>query len=329
VREYLNVLETIQPVIEQAHWVAIDEEAIDHLAARLASSGEFQPHWDAALHPVGRNDDETATLVLVLDALNFCFWPLPRTTGTRWTVRYRGQDFDGYLALAAALRRAIDDGTPLADPDYLESLDLAKIRSILAPVPGAQEIPLLSARLTNLREVGLALKTRWGSTFSRAIRAADGSALDLIEELLAALPSFRDTAIYRGREVFFLKRAQILIADLHGALGGSGLGRFDDLDHLTAFADYKVPQILRRFRVLRYHPELAAMIRRYELISACDEREIEIRAATIWAVELLRRSLVRHERMLRAFEIDWLLWNASQTLSDEAEPYHRTLTVFY
>ena len=30
-----------------------------------------------------------------------------------------------------------------------------------------------------------------------------------------------------------------------------------------------------------------------------------------------------------ASEIDWLLWQAGQELSPDAEPYHRTLTVFY
>ncbi|MGH6912311.1 MAG: queuosine salvage family protein, partial [Geminicoccales bacterium] len=62
--------------------------------------------------------------MLVLDALNFCFWPLPGSAGPRWSVTYRGVTHNGYLALAAALRRAVERGVPLADQEYLSSLDL-------------------------------------------------------------------------------------------------------------------------------------------------------------------------------------------------------------
>lgn len=324
-----NILASIEPVIEQARWVRVDEDAVRRTAGRLAAGGAPLPDWDGHLHPAGRDAAETATLVLVLDALNFCFWPMPGSTAPRWSVDYRGVVYDGYLALAVALRKAVERGVPLADPDYLAGLDIVQVRALLAPAPGAQEIPLIEARLANLREIGLALRDRWDGLFERAIREAGGLALALIDEVLSALPSFRDIAIYRGREVHFYKRAQILVADLHGALAHDELGQFDDLDRLTAFADYKVPQILRQFGILRYHPDLTSAVRRYDLIPPGDEREIEIRAATIWAVELLRRALAERSRSLRAFEIDWLLWHASQSLPDDAEPYHRTLTVYY
>jgi hypothetical protein len=324
-----DILTSIQPVIAHSSRVTINPAAVGELAARLASEEATLPEWDAGLHPVGRDEAETATLVLVLDALNFCFWPLPGSALPRWSVSYQGTRFDGYLALAVALRRAVESGVPLADPKYLTNLDLAQVRDLLAPDPGTQEIPLIEARLANLREVGRALTEHWGGSFMGAIGDAGGSAVTLIEAVLAALPSFQDTATYQGHEIQFHKRAQILIADLHGAFDGQGPGAFDDLDRLTAFADYKVPQILRRFGVLEYHPELARSIAAYELIPPGDEREVEIRAATIWAVELLRRALERRGPPLRAFEIDWLLWHASQSLPPDAEPYHRTLTIYY
>lgn len=307
----------------------IDREAIERAAEDLASARAPLPDWGQELHPVGRNQAETATLVLVLDALNFCFWPLPGSEGRRWSVEYNGQLYDGYMALAVALRKTVESGVPLADPAYLAALDLDRVRAILQPAAGCQEIPLIEARLTHLHEVGDALQQRWGGSFECAITAARRSALKLMEEVLAALPSFRDTAIYRGNEVQFYKRAQILIANLHGALGGEGLGAFDNLDTLTAFADYKVPQILRQFGILRYHPDLVRAIANLELIPPGDEREIEIRAGTIWAVELLRRALAERGQSMPSFEIDLLLWNAAQHLPGDAEPYHRTLTIYY
>lgn len=39
----------------------------------------------------------------------------------------------------------------------------------------------------------------------------------LVKALVNTFEGFRDQAIYKGRQVFFYKRAQILVADLVGA----------------------------------------------------------------------------------------------------------------
>ena len=39
--------------------------------------------------------------------------------------------------------------------------------------------------------------------------------------------------------VYFLKRAQILVAEIWACFRGLGDGRFDDIDELTMFADYR------------------------------------------------------------------------------------------
>ncbi len=98
-----------------------------------------------------------------------------------------------------------------------------------------------------------------------------------------------------------------------------------NLQHLTAFADYKLPQILRMFGVLEYVDELAEKVDNIIEISYNSREEIEIRAATIWAVELLRQKVQK----LTAMEIDNALWLISREIKDEAKPYHRTRTIFY
>jgi hypothetical protein len=40
-------------------------------------------------------------------------------------------------------------------------------------------------------------------------------------------------------QVFLYKRAQIFVGDVYGAFKGLGLGRFDDIDKITMFADYR------------------------------------------------------------------------------------------
>jgi len=314
---------------EQARLVRIDHQQVQRAAALIEALPDPKPDWDRMLHPTSDDHARLANLVLVVDALNFCFWSLPTTGRPRWQVTHDGTTYNGYAALAVALRRAAAGGYPLWDGDYLGTITELDVSEILAGDPGSDPIPLLHARMEHLQEMGVALVERWEGTFLHAIRAARGSAPKLIAEVLRALPSFRDTAPWGQREARFYKRAQILVADVYGAFGGQGPGAFHNLDTLTAFADYKVPQVLRQLGVLSYAPELAERIARYELIPFESDEELEIRASTVWAVELLRQELARQGRAMPAYAIDWALWQAGQSLPDGAEPYHRTLTVYY
>ena len=75
--------------------------------------------------------------------------------------------------------------------------------------------------------------------------------------------------------------------------------------------------------------DLAARVDAKVRLDAGSPEEVEIRAATVWACELLRSALAGHDRLLRASEVDWALWLAGQSLPTGARPYHRTYTVFY
>ncbi|MGE3913205.1 MAG: queuosine salvage family protein [Chloroflexota bacterium] len=319
----LGVLETTRRVVDRARSVRIDQESVDRLASRLAGQGVQAPEWRVWPH-WWDDSDRAADYVLVLDALNFCFWAAP--SEPRWRVQYQGQSLDGYWALAASLHRAIQAGTPLLDAAYLASIDEAAVRTLFA---GEAEIPLLADRVRNLREVGRGLLAAGGS-FAKLVRGAGGSGAALVADVVRRFPSFDDIAAYDGEPVRFFKRAQILVSDLHGMYGGAGLGAFTDMDTLTAFADYKIPQVLREVGILVYTDALADTIERQELIAPGDPREVEIRAATVWGCELLRQALapLRDGPPLRAFEVDWLLWSDAQgrTLS---RPYHRTRTIYY
>ena len=104
---------------------------------------------------------------------------------------------------------------------------------------------------------------------------------------------------------------------------------FSDMEKITAFADYKLPQVLRHLNILKYAPSLATKIDQGIFIEAGGDEEVEIRANTIWAVELIRQELQQLGKDLRAFEIDWILWNLGQDDRFRAHPYHRTVTIFY
>lgn len=79
-------------------------------------------------------------------------------------------------------------------------------------------------------------------------------------DTVSAPPGFRDHSIYKGKQVFLYKRAQILVGDLWGAFKGQGLGTFTDIESITMFADYLVPAVLREWGVLRYTEELSRKV---------------------------------------------------------------------
>ena len=54
-------------------------------------------------------------------------------------------------------------------------------------------------------------------SFQDFLKACDYDCVQILEQITCNLAGFRDEAIYEGRQVFFYKRAQILIADLIGA----------------------------------------------------------------------------------------------------------------
>lgn len=309
-----RVLESVQWVVEHAEHVTFNEEALRTSAQQLAR--QSLSFVRDGLHFCD-GTARTVQYLFVLDCLNFCFWPEPR-----W--RYRGHD--GYIALATALKDAVMRGDRILDAAFLAQMDRAQLREILN---GENEVPLLDERVKVLREAGTVLQEKYNGQAAKLVERAERSVARLVELLAQDFSSFHDEAVYRGHTVYFYKRAQIFCADLYGAFRGQSWGEFSDIDILTAFADYKVPQVLRHLEVLHYSPELAAHIDHREELPAGSPEEIEIRAHTIWAVELLKREFENLGRSLRSFEIDWLLWNLGQQEEFRQKPYHRTRTIFY
>lgn len=315
----LGVLESARRVVEAARSVRLEVGAVEGLATRLAERPLEPPIWRQPPH-WWDDGPATAQYVFILDALNFCFWGEPK-----WRVEYRGQTLDGYWALAASLRQAVEAGAELLEASALARTDE---QDILDWLDGQGELPLLAVRAANLRQLGQVLLDRYAGQAANLVRLADGSAVALARRVVEELPSFDDVAVYDGAPVRFYKRAQILCSDLAGAYDGRGLGAFVDLERLTAFADYKLPQVLRELGVLVYQPDLAGRVDGLVELAPGSPEEVEIRAATVVAVEALRQALLARGVRLPAYALDWYLWELGQQ-GGWRHPYHRTRTVFY
>ena len=322
----LGVLIGAARVVREAALVQLDPDAIERLTARWANEPWPENTAFPEMHYFD-GTERTLNWLLLLDALNFCFWGFPGAP--RWRVEWRGAMLDGYNALAASLSRAMQAGRPLYDAEYLAALDEETLAGILRPAEGAAPIPLFAERLANAREVGRVLLNRYDGQFANALEAAGRDAASLAPLLACDFSSFADVAVWNGHHIPFLKRAQICVADVATAFGAKGLGAITGLDQLTAFADYKLPQLLRYQGVMVYAPELATQVDAYQEIAADSAAEVEIRATTVWAVEFIRRALATHGVARSASEIDYRLWSESQAPTPDMRPYHRTRTIYY
>lgn len=242
------------------------------------------------------------------------------------------------------------------------------------------EVPGLSERVRLLRELGHGLLQYYRGSALYMIQTANQHADTLVHILTASFPGFRDSAIHctDGYQIFFYKRAQICVGDLWASLHSSttptienttsstqsGIidddnkqcGKvkvtdfqnccdFVDLKKLTTFADYRVPQLLRNFGVLKYCPELANIIDNMGVLEAGSKWELYIRAATVVAVEKLVESVKQSIKAnigssnnddvntdgITALKLDWYLWQLGEKLNreDKLSPFHMVRTIFY
>ena len=135
--------------------------------------------------------------------------------------------------------------------------------------------------------------------------AANKSAVGLVRRTLALLPGFRDTTVLDGKLVHFYKRAQILVGDLWSAFDKPAMGSaspfaFDDIDQLTIFADYRIPQLLHHLKVLEYDQDLSSCIYSHAELPSGSRMEVLLTSALL--VPFLKLSI-----RLRCARVLWWL----------------------
>lgn len=228
--------------------------------------------------------------------------------------------------MIAALERALKEGKPILDASYRENITKLEFANILK---GNTEIPLLDERYNIFKETGTSLNKLYQGNFANLVKQAEGNINALLELLVIALPSFRDVSMYKGREIYFYKRAQLLISDIFQMFDGKNYGSFSNASELTACADYKLPQALRKFGILEYSQSLANKVDNKIELTHGSEEEVEIRANTIWAVEYIRRELQPRMPNISSTEINDHIWLYTQTKYPNDLPYHLSLTTAY
>ncbi len=313
------VLDTTRHVAEAARDVAIDDDAIERWAKSLAANS-FDAAGPGLLEHLPGTRDQAANLVLLVDALNFCFWS-PDPIRIQW----RGRVYERYNAMLVSLILAAKSDPRWFDPRYWLLVPADELRQVLA---GTGELLMMPEREQVVRETARVLLDRYDGQFFRAADSVNFRAWPLAVLLMTNFESFRDVSRYGNKPVYFMKRAQICAMDLSAALRLKDHDGLEGLDELTAFADYRIPQALRHLGILRFSARLADVVDRAAELQPGTPEEVEIRSASVQAVDRMTAMARQNGHRVAAWQVDCALWELSHA-PEVNVPHHRTRTIYY
>lgn len=316
-----DVIQTCSIVVDSAQFVSLDHDAIRNFANTLSADDLAKTEFTNELAEL--NEERRIAFILVFESICYSFWGEPK-----WTTIVDGIAADGSRAMTRALLQAIANGYDILSADYLQHISNKDFAIIL---DGNVTIPLFDARLAMLRALGTYITTSYNGSFIAFFDDTSWDAPTIVRKLVHDLPLiFDDSAKYHSKSVYFYKRAQLVPAKLHD-LSQIGLisQSVRNVEQLTGFADYKVPQLLRRLGIVRYVPELAEKIDSYTELSSDSDEEIEIRAATIIALQHITSQAQQHIPTATAAKVDSALFLATQEKPIGDTPYHRSRTIWY
>ncbi|MEW6617350.1 MAG: queuosine salvage family protein [Patescibacteria group bacterium] len=318
-----DLLPSTEKVMQRASCVKINNEQVLTLARKIP---EFSNTSHAPLKIIGDELKNDLQLIFIKNAVNFSFWP--DVSKRQWVIEEKEGESRhtrwGADALSISLDRALKSGTKVLSPNFLNTLTEEQVKYLFRGFLGT-EIPMVHERLLCLKNIGFVLIGKFRGKYQNVVEEADYDAVALVDLIAENFSSYFDTSRFRSMRVPFLKRAQLCAYHTHKVLRRYGESGLKNISELTAFADYRVPQVLREFGVLEYSPYLAEKIRKNELIERDDPAEVQIRAATVRAVELIREL---HNGKYTPAQIDSVLWGMTRKMKFK-EPFHRTRTIAY
>ncbi len=135
-------------------------------------------------------------------------------------------------------------------------------------------------------------------------------------KMLKAIPSFK-------QDIFFKKGlfAIMMSNRMMPFLIDNNYDYSDSMNKLPVPSDYQIPKMLRHFELIEYSDELSQLIEDDKIIPENSKMELDIRSATIQAVELLAKSNNKSPNTVDAY-----LFSKRKSCHDK---HHLTITTNY
>lgn len=253
--------------------------------------------------------------ILFFNSLNFCFWGK-----TSWEIVVEDKTYVRTNALVKCLSDYLIKDRKIIPVYEISGINYEKFINILK---GGDNLNLMRERYESLILTAKILQEHEKDSVMSILVKCESNALQLEKYFEMNFPNFYDSSIYNNFTINFNKRIQVMISQI------SKITPIKHLDSLTAFADYRLPQILRHLGILKYKRFLSKLIDRQEYIEKNTDEEIEIRLATIHSVEMIKEEIAKRGISVTSSLIDSYLWTRSRRLDAVMKPHHRTITTAY
>ena len=314
-----QVLSSVSKVIPQLSCLEIDIEKL-HEAAINLSKEDFGINYEGNpnIVPV-----EYIRKTMLINTLNFVF------TDFSTSVKYKIENLSDTDAMVYQIDKALLEGVPLTQGHYMRDMDLQEFKRIFT---GNIEMPMADEKVKILNNVGNTLVTKYGGDWINFIDDGPKKLYDngegLVERLVRDFKRFDDHSIFENEKVYFLKLAQLAFWGIHRELSKRHF-YIEDMENMTAFADYIIPVALESFGIVKYSSGLKEKINSGILIDRDSIEEIEIRSTSIYVTakltELINNYKNEEEKIIIP-QLDFKLWTDFH--ADE-RPHHLTKTIMY
>ena len=287
-----KILDSIKFVVNNSNYVSINENNIDNII-NLLSENKKESWLNSDYLDLEQFSQEQVLLYLILcESLNFCYWD----SNIKWKIEYKGEWYSGSFGLFYAISKAIKNGYDLLNIECLENITIEELDEIFK---GTTSIPLLKERFEIIKQ--LVSEFKQISDLPQAMNANDD--IELLNNIISHFSNFRDISLYKDREIYFFKRAILLVGDLILNIRSINESVKND-NNMVGCADYKIPQVLRHLGILEYSNGLATLIDERQEIQHDSEMEIEIRANMLYAIELIKEKLHQNGADMNSVQID-------------------------
>ncbi len=322
------VLDSLRPVIELSKDVRTRLDKLVEVAGWMAYEELPMPDYQMPLGLGEASADDAIDFILTADCVDTAFTDF--ASQVKFQVEYAGRTWSDSDALFACMRRALERGVPVLEGSFLKAVTRPELERIFA---GNIELPMLDEKLQVLHEVGAVLSEKYAGRFRNFVKACSPRLYDngngLIDRLVKEFPRFNDVSVYAGHTIKFYKLSQLGTWFVYCALRKTSGFRVDDIDKMTAFADYMVPVGLRLLGITSYSAALEKAINTHQLIPRDSPWEIEIRAHCVYATALLCEEINRlrpAELQIIIPQVDARIWTHYHTTF---WPHHLTRTIMY
>jgi len=319
-----KVLHSIKPVIENLENLSIDLAQLTNEAKKL-STYNYEIKFSNNLK---QKPEDVIRKTMLINTLNFAFTDFE--SQIKYTLNAGGNIYSDTDAMVYQIDQAVENGIDFYDGYFLRDVTEKTFKSIFT---ANIDMPMATEKTNVLNKVGEILveefKGDWLNFIKSGPKKLYQNGEGLIERLIFQFERFRDTSTYLGEEVYFLKLAQLAFWGIHRELANYGDFYIEDMENMTAFADYIVPVALEKMNIVTYSDKLKSKIEEGVLIEPDSIEEIEIRAVTLFVTaqmtEEINKIKAEKEKIIIP-QLDFKLWSDFHA---EKSAHHLTKTIMY